>query len=1518
VKELKLQPILLLCVFLMVLLSPALASAEEEDQLNIISRIYTDYQYDARVDDLNNTTQALSDINPADLIEISEEVLASESYANLTVVSDNRSITISDGSQFKYLYDVAINYSDIEPLVRDGNVTIVHYDENGEIDTQWTQAVANVSGYAVFEAIPFTAVTIYPRVNPLINAGFEAWTSYSQGKNPDSWVNGTADEIHGMNRSTDAINGTYSFSITGNTAYSMNGHITQEYTPNAQVKLNTFGCWIKNVNATSGFVVLNGYNGVTDFYKNIYMSGNYSNWTYVNFTVTTGSAWYGALSIYEEGINTGGTVLIDAVTLTNSTAKTATETSDTTHFFQNYTYTANDVYSPLTVESQYMSTNFTTWTNITSVTAKVDGTTKSAWRAGDRLYVDVSGLTAAAHAVNITVTYTASGVAPVASFTKNNTGGNVPFGTAFTDSSTNTPTSWAWNFGDGSSNVTTQSPTHQYTTAGTYTVILTAVNAAGSHSSSQTITALPAKPVAGFTGNTTSGNYPLSVAFTDSSTNTPTSWAWSWGDATANGTTQNPTHTYTTAGTYTVTLTATNAGGSGGYTRTNYITVGTPPPVTGFSANVTTGIVPKVILFTDSSTNTPTSWSWNFGDGTSNATTQNPTHTYSSAGTYTVTLTSSNAGGSNSYARTSYIVISPQVDALFTSNTTDGYRPHSVQFTDQSTGSPTAWAWNFGDGTANSTSQNPIHTYTTSGTYTVTLTASKPGSSDTESKIGYCLIETTPPVASFTQNATSGTFPKTIQFTDTSTGTKTGWNWDFGDGGSSTAQNPTHTYTTAGTYTVALLVTNDDVYDDYTAVDLITITTPIPVASFSANVTTGNAPYNVLFTDSSTNTPTSWSWNFGDGTANSTSQNPVHSYTVSGTYTVILTSVNAGGSHSYARTNYITVLPAKPVASFSANTTIGNKPFTVLFTDSSTNTPTSWAWDFGDGSANSTSQNPTHTYTNNGTYTVTLTSTNAGGSGGYVRTNYIVSTLHAPVADFTQNITTGTFPKTIQFTDSSTYSSTYNTTYFNWNFGDGTGNSTSQNPVHTYTAAGTYTVVMTASNAGGSSTSQKTNLIIITTPIPVTDFSGNVTSGNVPFSVAFTDSSTNTPTSWAYNFGDGTANSTTQNPVHTYTTAGTYTVTLVSTNAGGSGSKVRTSYITALPAKPVESFTINVTSGDYPLHVLCTDTSTNTPTAWNWYSSLSGWTNGTSSTKVYTFMFPGTHTITAQCSNAGGSSGYVTKTITVTTPIPVVSFVSNKTDISANTYVAFTGTGTNTPTSWSWSFGDGSANSTLQNPTHKYTSEGTYTVTLVATNAGGSGSYVRTNYITVTPEVPVASFSANITNGSNPLTVQFTDTTNNATTWYWDFGDGEHSHLRYTTHTFYDAGEINVSLRVNNSAGISYANTIITVGAYERKSNYTRHVKEVFVKDESAMQFSMNIVNMYGYYIPIEIIMGLIMLVPFVLLYSRQYGTHMCLILYLFIGGVYADAMTPLLGKVIIACVVLATTGTLYKMFNGD
>jgi PKD repeat protein len=388
-----------------------------------------------------------------------------------------------------------------------------------------------------------------------------------------------------------------------------------------------------------------------------------------------------------------------------------------------------------------------------------------------------------------------------------------------------------------------------------------------------------------------------------------------------------------------------------------------------------------------------------------------------------------------------------------------------VKFTDKSTNAPTSWKWNFGD-TAESTYQNPSHSYQLKGIYTVSLATRNDNGRDTEVKTNYVNVgmgpkaEFMPVIVPYQMYKV----PMSVSFVDQSEGLPTSWAWDFGDGQTSTEQNPRHLYASEGTYTVKLTVKNNFGQDTKVRTDLITVGGGAPV-DFSADKTTVGVGRVVSFTDLSGMNPTSWVWDFGDGQTGSGSS-PDHIYRAVGTYDVTLTASNLYQTNSRTKNMYITVLNI-PRADFTADKTRGGAPMDVWFTDKSAGAPTSWKWDFGDGST-STEQSPRHTYTTLGTYTVTLTASNKDGSDTTSKANMIVTTL-APVAEFRADRQVGKAPFIVQFTDLSKG----NPTSWVWEFGDGT-SSYEQNPRHIYLREGAYDVRLTVTNQYGSDTVFKT------------------------------------------------------------------------------------------------------------------------------------------------------------------------------------------------------------------------------------------------------------------------------------------------------------------------------------------------------------------------------------------------------------------------------------------------------------
>jgi vibriolysin len=380
----------------------------------------------------------------------------------------------------------------------------------------------------------------------------------------------------------------------------------------------------------------------------------------------------------------------------------------------------------------------------------------------------------------------------------------------------------------------------------------------------------PGPPVANFSASLLSGGVPLTTTFTDLS-QAASSWSWNFGDG-QTSTLKNPSHTYTAMGTYTVTLTATNQFGSDAEVKTNYITVTTPqPPVANFVASATQVYLNNVVTFTDKTLENPTTWSWTFEGGTpATSTAQNPTVTYTTVGTYDVTLVVTNAQGSDTEIKVNYIDVAEkpycasqgttynqewiagvQVGSMnnassmagytdftnITCNLTGGTTP-SVVLTPGFNGGPWTEYWaiwidynddhDFDD--AGEAEFSGAGTSVVSGSFTVNpgidkvtrmrVTMKYAGAPTSCETFSYGEVEdytanvvsggaNLPPVANFTFTVNN----LTANFTDASTdpdGTVVAWSWNFGDGATSTLQNPSHTYATAGTYNVTLTVTDND------------------------------------------------------------------------------------------------------------------------------------------------------------------------------------------------------------------------------------------------------------------------------------------------------------------------------------------------------------------------------------------------------------------------------------------------------------------------------------------------------------------------------------------------------------------------------------------------------------------------------------------------------------------------------------------------------------------------------------
>ncbi len=658
------------------------------------------------------------------------------------------------------------------------------------------------------------------------------------------------------------------------------------------------------------------------------------------------------------------------------------------------------------------------------------------------------------------------------------------------------------------------------------------------------------------------------------------------------------------------------------------------------------------------------------------------------------------------------------------------------------------------------------------------------------------------PESAFEGSPTTGEAPLTVLFVDASeagTANIAEWQWDFGDGSTSTSRNPSHIYTMPGTYTVSLTVTTS--VGTHTALrrDYIEVVEP-PTAEFEATPVLGNAPLTVNFTDMSdpgSSEIIDWQWNFGDRTPTSAEQNPVHIYDAPGLYTVSLTVTTSVGSDTMEKVQYVNVA-GNPVADFESNFAPGTAPLSVTFTDASdagTAAITGWTWDFGDGGM-SMEQNPTYVYATPGIYTVSLMIETEVGSDTVTRQNLIV-VEEGPTAAFAGDPVMGAAPLSVAFTDQSSAGSMAISNRL-WDFGDGGLLSTRQNPTRVYNVPGVYTVSLKVTTPVGSNTLEQADYITV---LPGVSFSGNQTSGEGSLTVQFVDQSATGDfevTAWAWDFGDG-GMSTEQNPEHTYTAPGVYDVGLTVTTALGDSMATEAGYITVTPTT---AFSAEPTTGAPPLEVTFTDETVPGNfeiSAWAWDFGDGG--SSEEQSPVYTYETPGIYTVSLETTTENGATQSVRGGLVRVDP--VVTIGASATTGQGTLDVDFTDqteAGNLNILSWFWDFGDG-MNSTAQNPSHTYQNIGTYTVSLRVTTALGDTTVTETDLINVGPEV---DFSSDVQQGSGMLTVKFTDLTDagalEITGWMWDFGDGMVSDEQHPTHD-YTPGQYSVALTVTTSQG---------------------------------------------------------------------------------------------------------------------
>lgn len=828
------------------------------------------------------------------------------------------------------------------------------------------------------------------------------------------------------------------------------------------------------------------------------------------------------------------------------------------------------------------------------------------------------------------------------------------------------------------------------------------------------------------------------------------------------------------------------------------------PEITGgFTTDVTDGCQPVTVNFTNTSTGNTDRYKWTFGDGnSSNA--ASPVHTYYNIGMadsiYHVEMVAISPFYCTDTVETD-ISVYPYLEADFAIDTFQGCSPLIIGIDNNSAGYIEEYEWTFGDGTSSNTSASSFtHTYinTTSSpiqrTIQLVVKNNTRGCTDTISRIISVFPEVT---ADFTQDTIAGCHGLEVNFTNQSSLTATLFDWDFGDGGSSTVQDPLHLFENMTLlnvdYTVRLVSTTPNLCRD-TSYQTIRIH-PYILADFSVNDFQGCAPFEITLENASEGAISQYEWDWGDGSPTSSSSGATltHVYQNSSSAPVInplqLVVENADGC-SDTLIRDITVFPVV-VSQFTQDITEGCNPLDVQFTNQSNSVATSFMWEFGDGGS-STDVNPTHEFQNLNSVNVTYnTRLIAYSDQNCTDTSDVDIDVYSYLkADFTMDQASNCTPFNATFTNSSVGGVRYH-----WDFGDGNDTTVlNKNQIaHQYNnlspaTTATYEVVLTAWNADSCMSELRRDVIVY--PIVNANFSADVTDGCHPLTVQFTNNSTSAST-YNWDFGNGQS-SDEENPTMIFENFSlndtTFNVQLVSTN---SQSCTDTLTVPVLVHPFVEAdFTIEYTSQCTPFDVTINNSSINGQ-QYTW--SFNGTPYTTTSTDPITRQFQ---------NNDYTNSETFTIDLLVTSPHGCTSSLSREIKVFHKVEASFTSitegchplivdftNNSQGGDEYNWEFGD-NGSSIVESPVHTYTNIGdndsVYNIKLLVTSEDQCRDSIYGQVIVHAK--PKARFIVDNSVDCPPFELTIQNVSEAGDIYNWNFGDGSGTvtttNLNSVNHTY--------------------------------------------------------------------------------------------------------------------------------------
>lgn len=923
--------------------------------------------------------------------------------------------------------------------------------------------------------------------------------------------------------------------------------------------------------------------------------------------------------------------------------------------------------------------------------------------------------------------------------------------------------------------------------------------------------------ISGFTtAEKTSSCPPLLIHFNNlSSGNGTLTYKWNFGNG-ITSTQQNPSTTYSKPGKYTIQLITTNGIDSDTTSAIDFIEVFTPPTANYAPQDTITICAPNDIQYTNSST--PGSSAiienkWDFGDGFVNPQT-NPRHTYSVAGFYTPSLTVKDANGCLNSTSISNQIKAYKPIASFSSDGRESCEGAlNVKYYNLSNGSGKLnCLWDFGDNT-NSNATECSHLYDQVGNYTVSLQVSDDfGCSDTITKQNF--IKVTAITPSFTFPSDTVCAKSTVQFLNTTTNSSI-FNWNFGDGTTSTLQNPKHIYSQPGEYEISLFASNGLCG----GTSKKTIVVEYLKAEFLPEVRYGcEIPLNIKYTNTSTNAST-YEWRFGNAKT-STLKEPIITYTLDDVLntnkqrsykdTLIITSKRGCKSQMVLDSSVVIVLPQ---ANFTPNPFDGGgdlkgcAPLTVNFKDISTYSSkidqiAKYKWTFlGDNKASRDVREFTEIFTKDTLTEVTLTITTQ--KGCTAKAAYFVGAGTKQVPDFKLINTTNVICASDWVDFENTSTDMNKITSSTWTWGDG--GSSALGDSHLYTKTGSMNVSLEVSSYGCTAKITKNNFVTIKGPIAKMSNTINCQKPNERvFTADITDA-----TSYSWNFGDGTTVNNQQTVAHTFAKTGTYTVKLSAIN-GICQYSPEYKEVTIKNINLVQNTTSSKACLATPFTFNASKSIDVAPWTYEKNSATYLWDFGDGTKKVFTndtvvshsFLKRGAYKITLVSKDVNLCSD----TLVINQRIfsPYSNFTSTYSDGCMPITYQFTNTSKadtlSLIQSYKWDFGDGQS-SVSANPSHSYTSWGNYNVSLTTTDNQGCSTLLTQNGA-ITALYPNPKFAANDTTlciGDSATFASLVPT--QITSYLWTFPDGTTSTVTSPKQKFPIDGTFDVSLYIVDKHG---------------------------------------------------------------------------------------------------------------------